>query len=105
MRTLPPVPIQDNRGGVSSRVETKPQLRSEILAGRRVTKATIDGRDGEGIYCAASVVIEHGLGRVPVGWFVVRSDAPTILYETEPPTSTHLSLTSVGAATFELWVF
>lgn len=49
--------------------------------------------------------VGHGLGRKPIGWFVVGIDAPATLYNTDSPDSTFLFITSDIAANATIIAF
>lgn len=67
-----------------------------ILRGRLLTSQAVG---------TSSTAIYHNLGRVPVGWFIVRKLASVTVYETGTATSTTLNLISSSAATLDIWVF
>lgn len=50
-------------------------------------------------------VINHGLGQVLQGWFIVDITAPATIYRSAPFNSTNLTLTSDAAVTVDLGVF
>ena len=52
-----------------------------------------------------SNVINHKLGRTPVGWLVIDVNAPITLYRSNELNDLTLTLTSSGAATVTLLVF
>lgn len=65
-----------------------------VLNGQFVTVALASGSNR----------VAHGLGRQPVGWMVVDTDAAVTVYRTAWSATT-LDLTASGAVTVKLWVF
>lgn len=57
---------------------------------------------------AASNTIQHGLGRLLLGWFIVRQRASASIYDTQdtnPTPTTTLRLTSSAVVTVDIYVF
>lgn len=49
--------------------------------------------------------INHLLGRMQQGYFIVDQDAPASMYRSQPLNKQTLTLTSTGPCTIKLWVF
>lgn len=79
---------------VADAVRTLEEL--PILRGRLLTSQAVG---------TSSTTIYHNLGRIPVGWLVVRRRASVTVYETGAATATTINLISSSAATLDIWIF
>jgi len=52
-----------------------------------------------------ATVINHGLGRMPIGFIITDLNANSTIYRSQPFTTTTLTLTSSAAATVNIWIF
>lgn len=86
----------DHRDADALAEDLRPILDSEIVTGKLV----------EGIELSAgTVVVRHGLGRVPRGYALARAEgAAPSYYETARDART-ITLTAGGSATIALWVW
>lgn len=50
-------------------------------------------------------IINHGLNRMQIGWFIVDQNATALFYRIASFNSKTLNLNSSGAVTVSLWVF
>lgn len=48
---------------------------------------------------------EHGLGRKPIGYIVVRRSTGAVVYDDTPPTDRHIFFKASVTTTCSLWVF
>lgn len=70
-----------------------------------VKKDVIDGVLGEGFAITTSPAqIAHGLGRVPLGYFVVSKDAPSDIFDLARDSKT-ITLQATADVTVSLWIF
>lgn len=68
----------------------------------------IDGVLLKGVALAnGTTLVDHKLGREPLGWLVVRVNGTASIFEpdTASKKKTYLTLTSNAAVTVDLWVF
>lgn len=78
--------------------QINPVLANLLIQGNFIkNQALIDG----------TTVINHGLGRAPLGWFLVAPQAAATVYQaaSQPNPTLQLSLTSNAAVTTGIWVF
>lgn len=73
-----------------------PVLALKILQGRQVNNLSL----ANGV-----TVFNHGLQRVPVGWYITDVDGGAVIYRSAPFNSSTLTLTSSAAVTVSLWIF
>lgn len=52
-----------------------------------------------------TTMVNHLLGRKPLGWFIVDQDTGAMIYRSSPLTVTTLTLTSNAGTIVSLWVF
>lgn len=50
-------------------------------------------------------VVNHLLGRKPLGWLIVDQDTGAMIYRSSPATALTLTLTSNSVTTVSIWVF
>lgn len=76
-----------------------PMLKNPLLNGYILTEISL---------AAGANIIEHGLGRPLIGWFLVRRRANESVYDTQDSNtspSTTLQLTASGAVVVDIYVF
>jgi hypothetical protein len=96
----PLVPAGEDQGRFNAEVETtlRRVTESPIAAGRLVDVGTLA--------TGANNRVEHGLGRTPLGWFVVGVTAQADLWEGAAPDDVVLNLrTDSATADWRIWVF
>jgi hypothetical protein len=89
---------------ILSRVQTQVQQLAQVLT----EIPLLNGRLIQDVDLTTSEsLVEHGLDRVPTGWFVVGIDANATVYSASTPTlpKRHLPLTASATCTVSLWVF
>lgn len=72
----------------------------EILDGRVIKNVSLNS--------STATVVEHGLGRAPIGYIGIKANAPANIYDTQdsnPSPSATLQLKADAAVTVSLWVF
>lgn len=67
-----------------------------FLDGARMTSVVIAG---------SSTRVAHGLGRVPLGFLILKRNANQNVWEASAADSRFLNLQAGGAVTVDLWVF
>jgi len=84
--------VQDNTSEFISQIISNPILGGVLLKGLDVTTTATD--------------FAHGLGREPVGYFIVKANAQVTVFDTVSTTpKVALKLTGSTTATINLWVF
>ncbi len=89
---------------VLSRVQTQLSQTSQVLADTSI----LNGRLIQDVdLTTAESLVEHGLDRIPTGWFVVGIDAAATVHSASTPLlpKRHLPLTASATCTVSLWVF
>ena len=71
------------------------------------SKSILDGRILENVAVSTTATeIAHGLGRKPLGYIIVKSNAHVTIYDTTSTTPTvTIKLTASATATINLWIF
>ena len=84
--------VQTNIGELSTQLEMVPLLDGHIL--KDIALST------------SATMVEHKLGRKPLGWIIVRKNAAQDIYESGSSLDTkYLTLTAAGTVTASIWVF
>tara|TARA_R110002126_G_scaffold172712_6_gene321516 strand:- start:2544 stop:2852 length:309 start_codon:yes stop_codon:yes gene_type:complete len=67
----------------------------------------LDGNLVEGVALTTSALeVPHGLGRTPLGYFIVKASAGVTVFDTDSTTpSVTIKLTGSATSTVSLWVF
>lgn len=74
-------------------------LKKQILDGRLIRDKFLDSS-------ANPISIDHGLGKAPRGWVIVKQDADANVYESTSSTpNATLELNATADVTVSLWVF
>ena len=83
------------------------QKNVEASLGPLVANPLLNGSLLTGVNLASGAnSVNHKLGRVPRGWFIVSSSTADVVYgSVSSATDTTLTLTASGAITVSLWVF
>jgi hypothetical protein len=83
------------------------QTRIKSILDPVLSKEIIQGQLLSGLTVVSGInVINHKLGRNPIGWFIVDATASVTAYRSGNINSTNITLTfSAGASSVSLWVF
>ena len=73
-----------------------PLLAMPLLAGNAVSATLV---------VSTPMAINHGLGRLPQGWFLPDNPAHADLWRTQPVSQTALTLEASANTTINVWVF
>ncbi len=73
-----------------------PVLAIRFLQGRQVSNVALAN---------GATVFNHGLSRMPVGWYITDVDGSAVIYRSAPFNKSTLTLTSSAAVNASLWVF